>query len=630
MTDSGPAPDPLGRLADEFLDRYRRGERCGFQDRPALQALLRRLADRPPDSRKYLPKLLTALARESEEHPGEWESGCKWVRISEGQPFITQDEPNGAIYIITGGSPAAKMVVSIDGKRKHELPAPAVIGEMAIVNQGCATASVSVEGGEVEAARIPYSLVEPVLRNRCLFLAEFQGFVCKRKGELEEERRRDKEAALRAEERFFLRPNPIPVPGDRDLRKLNERDTPSPFVRGFMADFGFSLRGGMLAGLMSQIAFEVIAREVAKTRRYIENPEERRRRTAMFVSVITNHGPDSALGRLMIARVNRTHAQLGITARRYPEEFEHVIYTLVNYPLEFNKKYGHRNLTETETRAWYSLWRRAGMHMGIHNLPEDIGAFLERGRGREKQQLRRQKNSQPNESQAVARSVVDGAAAHAPSFTRPFARQMLHSIPREVAEALHFPDTYLRKIVTLLLYARRALLRACLSYLPKSWQAVARAFPTSSLYEEPRAQMTGGEKMDATLGLITRARREMRHLALNYGSLGKGTPLQAIGLDGVTWTLRDTAECSRFIEAYVLGALDRLPPGFRLERTIRDVGEASRDETVADLVADVRRRLDPEHEHARGTVPERPDRWIRFFDRLAHAIPNNISLFSAV
>jgi hypothetical protein len=602
----------------------------GFQARPTLQALLHRLVDCPPDSRKYLPKLLIALAQESEDNPDEWESRCKWMRISEGQTFITQDEPNGAIYIITGGNPAATIAVSIDGKRKHELPAPAIMGEMAIVNQGCATASVSVEGGEVEAIRIPYPLVEPVLRNRCLFLAEFKGFVCKQKEELQEERRRDKEAALRAEERFFLRPNPVPVPGDRDLQKLNERDTPLPFVRGFMADFGFSLRGGMLAGLMSQIAFELIAQEVAKTRQFIENPEERRRRTTMFVSVITDHGPDSALGRLMIARVNRSHTQLGITAHQYPEEFEHVIYTLVHYPLEFNKKYGHRSLNERETQAWYSLWRRTGMLMGIQSLPEDIGTFLERGREREKQQLERQKTSELNESQAVACSVVDGAAAHAPSFTRPFARQMLHSIPREVAEALHFPDTHLRKIVALVLYARQALLRACLSYLPKSWQAFARAFPTSSMYEEPRAQMTDGEKMDATLELITRARREMRHLALNYGSLRKGTPLQAIGLDGATCTLTDTAECSRFIEAYVLGALDRLPPGFRLERKIRDVGEALQDETVADLIADVRRRLEPEHKRTRSTVPGRPDRWISFFDRLAHAIPNNISLFSTV
>ena len=42
---------------------------------------------------------------------------------------------------------------------------------------------------------------------------------------LDEQRRIDKKAALLAEKRFYLQSNPIHVPEDRDLRKLNEQET---------------------------------------------------------------------------------------------------------------------------------------------------------------------------------------------------------------------------------------------------------------------------------------------------------------------------------------------------------------------------------------------------------------------
>ena len=47
MTDSGFEPDPLGQLADEFLDRYRRGERPAISDytrrHPELAGPIRKL-----------------------------------------------------------------------------------------------------------------------------------------------------------------------------------------------------------------------------------------------------------------------------------------------------------------------------------------------------------------------------------------------------------------------------------------------------------------------------------------------------------------------------------------------------------------------------------------------------------
>src|SRR5262249_51845682 len=60
MTDAGFEPDPLGQLADEFLERYRRGER------PALSDYTRR----HPELAEAIRKLLRALVVMEDVRPG--------------------------------------------------------------------------------------------------------------------------------------------------------------------------------------------------------------------------------------------------------------------------------------------------------------------------------------------------------------------------------------------------------------------------------------------------------------------------------------------------------------------------------------------------------------------------------
>jgi serine/threonine protein kinase len=60
MTASGSAPDPLGQLADEFLERYRRGERPALTD----------YAARHPDLAEQIRELFPALVMMEAVRPG--------------------------------------------------------------------------------------------------------------------------------------------------------------------------------------------------------------------------------------------------------------------------------------------------------------------------------------------------------------------------------------------------------------------------------------------------------------------------------------------------------------------------------------------------------------------------------
>src|SRR5262249_9280566 len=77
MPDSGSAPDPLGKLAEEFLERYRRGER------PALIEY----TNRHPELAEQIQELFPALVMLEDIRPSKHSAAPRTnAPRAEGQP----------------------------------------------------------------------------------------------------------------------------------------------------------------------------------------------------------------------------------------------------------------------------------------------------------------------------------------------------------------------------------------------------------------------------------------------------------------------------------------------------------------------------------------------------------------
>jgi hypothetical protein len=97
--------------------------------------------------------------------------------------------------------------------------------------------------------------------------------------------------------------------------------------------------------------------------------------TALLLSEMFEHGPDSERGRAAIRRINRIHGQHTGGHTIANEDYLYVLTTFIFEPARWNARYGWRPMTTQEKLASFHLWRRVGELMGIADLPETYEAM---------------------------------------------------------------------------------------------------------------------------------------------------------------------------------------------------------------------------------------------------------------
>jgi dephospho-CoA kinase len=103
-----------------------------------------------------------------------------------------------------------------------------------------------------------------------------------------------------------------------------------------------------------------------------QRPRKRYDDTGLMVAELLRHGPESAAGAAVIARLNRIHAGYAIAN----DDCLHVLSTFVAEPIRWLERYGWRPLNEPERQALFRFWLRVGARMGLHGLPGNLEAML--------------------------------------------------------------------------------------------------------------------------------------------------------------------------------------------------------------------------------------------------------------
>ncbi|KAL4949624.1 hypothetical protein BDW69DRAFT_173968 [Aspergillus filifer] len=96
--------------------------------------------------------------------------------------------------------------------------------------------------------------------------------------------------------------------------------------------------------------------------------------TAIIFSEILTSGIDSERGLRTLAKLNWIHRQYG--ARISNEEMIHTLALNVLGPITWINRFETRPLLEVERVAVFKYWRKVGMRMGMHSLPETLDELV--------------------------------------------------------------------------------------------------------------------------------------------------------------------------------------------------------------------------------------------------------------
>ena len=141
--------------------------------------------------------------------------------------------------------------------------------------------------------------------------------------------------------------------------------------------FPWDITRALELALLKTFCVPSIAGLLSRSGEFEQRPRKRYDDTGLMVAELLRHGPTSAAGTAVIARMNRIHGAFAISVRDYL----YVLSTFVCEPIRWLARYGWRALTPAEEEALFRFWRLVGERMGIAAIPDtlaDLEAFNRR------------------------------------------------------------------------------------------------------------------------------------------------------------------------------------------------------------------------------------------------------------
>ena len=133
--------------------------------------------------------------------------------------------------------------------------------------------------------------------------------------------------------------------------------------------FPWDITRALELALLKTFCVPSIAGLLDRTGEFEKRPRKRYDDTGLMVAELLRHGPDSAAGSAVIARMNRIHGHYAIGN----DDFLYVLSTFVAEPIRWLERYSWRPLSAIEQQALYRFWRRVGQRMGLVTIPDSLG-----------------------------------------------------------------------------------------------------------------------------------------------------------------------------------------------------------------------------------------------------------------
>jgi hypothetical protein len=185
-------------------------------------------------------------------------------------------------------------------------------------------------------------------------------------------------------------------------------------------EFPFDLQRALEIALFHTYGSRSVARLLDRTGELEKRGQKRYDDTRLLIAHFLEMG-FQAEGERAIGQMNRIHSFYRIPN----EDFLFVLWTFIDFPIQWMNEFGWRPFTDHESEAWTNFWTRVGQRMGLENIPETKSEFDEFVRAYEAREF------VPNEASArVAQATLSIFGAWWPAILRPLVASSALSLMR--------------------------------------------------------------------------------------------------------------------------------------------------------------------------------------------------------
>jgi dephospho-CoA kinase len=249
--------------------------------------------------------------------------------------------------------------------------------------------------------------------------------------------------------------------------------------------FPWDITRALELALLKTFCLPSISGLLSSTGEFEQRPRKRYDDTGLMVAELLRHGPDSAAGTAVLARLNRIHGHYAISN----DDFLYVLSSFVAEPIRWLQNYGWRPLSSGEQQALFRFWHRVGTRMGIRELPQTLEALLALNGAVEQQRFR----AAPS-NRRVAEATLTMLVNDWPAPLRPTLRRLLRGLlPAEVTHSLAWPAApgWLRQLLQSILRSRSALANGWQRLRPPQRSRFYSESPTPSYGASFRLEQLG-------------------------------------------------------------------------------------------------------------------------------------------
>lgn len=136
-------------------------------------------------------------------------------------------------------------------------------------------------------------------------------------------------------------------------------------------EFPFDMTRALEVALFHTYGSRSVSRLLDRTRQFSQHGQKRYDDTNLLIAQFMECGWDGALGARAIARMNAIHGHYRIPN----DDFLFVLWTFIDFPIQWMDEFGWRRFTAHERQAWFHYWIGIGQRMGLQDLPASKAEF---------------------------------------------------------------------------------------------------------------------------------------------------------------------------------------------------------------------------------------------------------------
>ena len=222
-------------------------------------------------------------------------------------------------------------------------------------------------------------------------------------------------------------------------------------------EFPSDLTHALEMGLYHTYGSRTVAKLLDYTQEFENFGQKRYDDTYILIAQFMEAGWDNELGARALKQVAKAHSRFAIKN----DDYLFVLWTFIEFPIQWMRKYGWRKFTPHEEKAWYAYWLKIGEHMGIQSLPREKEVFASFVEDYEKREM------VPNEySERVSMATVRIMQGWLPKILRPLVMPLAACLsePRFLEAVNYKKPSFIAKFLVHSCLKIRALIKRLISF----------------------------------------------------------------------------------------------------------------------------------------------------------------------